>query len=610
LSPAPVHTGYSIARLTALLAALLLVVASPPGVGAEGFPDEPPKRTSWLPDDVQLGLEVAVALSEGIGTVEDESWHNRLGRIGYRVAAISDDRDTPYSFAILDLPEPNAMALPGGFIFVTRGMMEIDLTDDELAHLLGHEIAHVRQRHFSRASRLGSILALARTALLVGILLGVSESGISPQRIDVAEDPGRRDWQVGVSGKQALLQASTVFGGVLQALFERGYSRKLEFEADEWGNRLAVAAGFASEGGPGLLERLHERSYEGHLYSYWRTHPYFADRIVRCRERAARLTPPPEPPTDARYRERLALFFAEAADRVSDETQALALFQRALRCEPSELGSLENAVTLVQFKARREWRKHRLLRCWGPLIGEYDQVIARAAEAEPPWPELTAARGERAELVAEHEELLPEQLEIVFGEAPPTGFLERFIKNYPQHPRVTEISYRLGTQYLLGGRPQKAVEQLTALRQRAPESAWADSALGGALRTVPRLEDLAVCYGLIEAHGEATDDPLRMEIASAARQRMDELIAGEISLEDGGAFLASWPESPWSDAIQRQVHEQARGTYRNGRVHEGLRDYQQALDAYYEVLTLAPEAPVAPMAEDGIERIRRLEREL
>ncbi|MBP7669442.1 MAG: M48 family metalloprotease [Candidatus Eisenbacteria bacterium] len=556
-----------------------------------------------LPGDVRLGLEVAMSLADGVGIVEKEEWNKRLTRIGYQVAAVSEDSDTPYSFAVLDLEEPNAMALPGGFIFVTKGIMQADFSDDELAHLLGHEISHVSQRHFHRASRMNSILSLARTALMVGILMGADDSHSSAE-IVTPDDPGSRDWAIGMTGKQALLQASDVFGGVLQALFERGYSRNLEFEADEEGSRLATRAGFSSEGGPQLLERLHERSFETHQYSYWRTHPYFTERLPKAQRLAARLIPG-KPKPDDEYRQERALFFAKAAEGMRDPREALFLFERALRCEEGVVGSLAGALELVRFKGQREHREHPLLRNYGELIAGYDRILERANAQEEDWPQASEAAREREMLVAERDGLLDSQLEVILAEAPPTDFLERFIKNYPDHPRAGEMRYRLGMQYLLAGRPEKAVERLSSFAADSNGGAWADSAVAGMLLAIPELDDLSACYGVLEGHAQAKD-PASVRMVEAARARMDELSKGDVSLEQGGAFLSNWPDSPWSAAVEAKVEAKAQEMLLKGRVHEGLRRYQEALDSYYTILTLAPDSPAASLASDGVDRIQSL----
>lgn len=196
------------------LALATLCVGLPAVSAAQTDSDEPlvVPYDSGLPDDFELGLEVSTALAKTIGVVDTTVWRQKLSEIGYRVAAMGHTSDAHYSFAVLDLPEPNAIALPGGFLFVTRGMMEMGISDDELAHLLGHEISHIELRHHARAARVNTVLSVARTALLIGVLMGARDDGRSTERAEVSDDPGRRDWAVGLTGKEALIQASSIFG--------------------------------------------------------------------------------------------------------------------------------------------------------------------------------------------------------------------------------------------------------------------------------------------------------------------------------------------------------------------------------------------------------------
>jgi predicted Zn-dependent protease len=592
------------------LALVALLIGLPVAAGAQSDTDEPVAAPydSGLPDDFELGLEVSTALAKTIGVVDSTVWRQKLSEIGYRVAAMGHASDAHYSFAVLDLPEPNAIALPGGFLFVTRGMMAMGISDDELAHLLGHEISHIELGHHARAARVSTVLSLARTALLIGVLMGARDDGRSTERAEVSDDPGRRDWAVGLTGKEALVQASSIFGEVLQALLERGYSRGYEYEADEGGDRLSVAAGFAPAAGVTLLEKLHERSFEDNAYSYWRTHPYFEDRVARARVRATRHHPPVHPPDDTAYRQQQALFFAQAADRVRDEDQALQLLQRALDCEPGHIASLATGLELARFKERRVSKLPPILRGYGPLVADYDSLITRAQTDEPQWPELDRARAARDSLVSQRDRLLAEYEQGLAESGSSTGLLERFIENYPAHPRVTETKVRLGVHLLLAGRAVEAIDRLLPLVADSSVGAWSDSALATVLRAIPEVNELSACYHLQEAETLRGAGAAALQIEQAARQRMDDLVAADVSLDQGGRFLASHPDTPWSGTVREKVVTRAQQAYLTGRVQEGMQRYQEALDAYFEVLAFAADSPAAAQAVQGVERINRLEK--
>ncbi|MBD3236940.1 MAG: M48 family metalloprotease [Candidatus Eisenbacteria bacterium] len=590
----------------ALLAILLAMTCMAPATpaSAQMRAPEPRRPAPDLPDDVLLGLRIAVTLSETIGLVENEEWRTRLDRIGYRVAAVAGDTEHPYSFDILDLPEPNALALPGGFIFVTRGMFEIELTDAELAHLIGHEISHVRREHFQRAAQLNGLLSLVNTALLVGILVG-AEPGGSRERVARMDDPGRREWSVGVTGRDALLQGASLFGNVLSALFARSYSRKLEFEADETGQRLATRAGFESAAGPGLLETLHQRSYEGHHFGYWRTHPYFDDRVRRARTLAHQLAPDPTPADDRAYRERWALFFAQAAEMFPGDREAIYLYDRALRCARPGLATLSGSLEMARFKQRRAERQHPLRRPYEALIAAYQEILDHEPLAPSDSAALDAARRALEQLQRQRQAALSDYLEIIDRDDAATDLLERFIDNYPDHPRAGAVSLRLVEHYRLSDRPSGAIDHLERLAGREGRAEWADSARAAMLALAEELDDPRLCWRLMAVADSAAAS--LGAVHHRARRRLTELLDGSLSLEQSGGFLRAAPDSPWSERVRGIRDRRAQEAFEAGRVHEGLQRYQDALNAYFAVLAWAPDAPAASQAAEGITRINRLE---
>jgi predicted Zn-dependent protease len=96
--------------------------------------------------EIQMGREAAAEIQTALGLVDDTSLQSYVQRIGRQEAAISERPNLPWQFHVVDDPTPNAFALPGGFIYVTRGMMALMTSEAELAGVLGHEIGHVTAR--------------------------------------------------------------------------------------------------------------------------------------------------------------------------------------------------------------------------------------------------------------------------------------------------------------------------------------------------------------------------------------------------------------------------------------------------------------------------------
>jgi beta-barrel assembly-enhancing protease len=199
--------------------------------------------------EVSIGRRAAAELEAEFGLVDDPAQHELVGRIGSRLAAISDRPTLPWRFRVLNTSQVNAISLPGGFIYVTRGMMSFVQSPDELAFVLAHEVGHVDERHHVALIQRDFFFTI-----VVALVLG--------------RDPG-----------------TAQIGNLVGALLTRGFSREAEFDADITGVRLAHRAGFNAGAGLAFMERL--RATEGRDPSrvevLFRTHPALAERIVRVR---------------------------------------------------------------------------------------------------------------------------------------------------------------------------------------------------------------------------------------------------------------------------------------------------------------------------------------
>jgi predicted Zn-dependent protease len=223
-------------------------------------------------DERELGRQEAEEVEQAFGLVRDPALVGYVQEIGHRLAAGSPRRDITWSFAIADDPEPNAFALPGGWVYVSRGLLALANREDELAGVLGHEIGHVEARHAVRR-----VTAAAPFALLFGVpaaLLGV----VSPALGDVVGGTGRLASQV-----------------VLAA-----YSREQEHEADRLGVALAARSGWDPGALAGMLRSLErEDALQGRAagrIAFLSTHPTTPERASNIAALAAGLRPAPVPP--------------------------------------------------------------------------------------------------------------------------------------------------------------------------------------------------------------------------------------------------------------------------------------------------------------------------
>jgi len=213
--------------------------------------------------EIAMGTEAAAQVRQSIGLVEDSAMQEYVSRVGLALAADSERPDLPWSFGVVDDPTPNAFALPGGQIFVTRGLMTLMTSEAELAAVLGHEIGHVTARH--------SVQQLSRAQIAqLGLGLGAVLSE------DVA-------------------QLGNVLGTGVQLLFLR-YGRDAERQADELGFGYVLDEGYDPAEAADVFRALLESSeLAGHspLPSWLASHPSEPERIAAVEERVAALEPRP-----------------------------------------------------------------------------------------------------------------------------------------------------------------------------------------------------------------------------------------------------------------------------------------------------------------------------
>jgi predicted Zn-dependent protease len=163
--------------------------------------------------EIELGRKMHPQVLQQYGRYDDEILQQYVNGVGQRIATLSHRPNLQYTFTVLDSADVNAFALPGGYVYITRGIMAYLNSEAELAAVLGHEIGHVTARHSVR-QQTGATAAGVGT-MIVGILTG------SPDLANVA-------------------------GSAATALV-RGYGRDMELEADQLGAEYLNRIGYEPE---------------------------------------------------------------------------------------------------------------------------------------------------------------------------------------------------------------------------------------------------------------------------------------------------------------------------------------------------------------------------
>ena len=217
--------------------------------------------------DIEQGAEVAKLVEQQIGLYSLPETQAYLQQVGGRLAATVNDSRWKFSFQIVDQEEPNAFAIPGGGIYISRGLLSLLQREDELAGILAHEIAHVTQRHSARQQRKGILPGLLS---LPGNVVGSV----------VSENLG------------SLINApiDTVGGAWLSH-----YSRSQESESDRIGIHTAAQSGYEPTALADILQRLEQdvasQTGKERRFSIFDSHPMTETRLKDIRRRAAALTP-------------------------------------------------------------------------------------------------------------------------------------------------------------------------------------------------------------------------------------------------------------------------------------------------------------------------------
>ena len=212
--------------------------------------------------EVQMGQQYASQINAQLPIVSDPEINRYINVLGDSLARLSDDRNLDWHFYVVDSKEVNAFAVPGGFVYVNRGLIERAGNMSELAGVLGHEIAHVTERHSIKQMEKAQT---ANVGVTLGcILLRACTDQLSQTAINVA-------------------------GG---ALFAR-FSRQDENEADEKAVEYTVRANISPKGMPSMFEKLLEerRRRPGGVEAWFATHPLEEDRIAHTNALIARVDP-------------------------------------------------------------------------------------------------------------------------------------------------------------------------------------------------------------------------------------------------------------------------------------------------------------------------------
>ena len=199
--------------------------------------------------EIEIGRDMAARLLGAAPLVNDARLQRYVNDVGRWLASQTERPDLPWQFGVLDTPGLNAFAVPGGSIFVTRGLLQRMRSEAELAGVLAHEIGHVLKKHHLKAIQKNAQASLAGDALTMAM----------------------RDSNSEARGK--LVSFGT-------EMYARGLDKSDELEADRLGIVIAARAGYDAYGLPAVLQTLQAMNpQDSGLALMFKTHPAPAERL-------------------------------------------------------------------------------------------------------------------------------------------------------------------------------------------------------------------------------------------------------------------------------------------------------------------------------------------
>ena len=222
------------------------------GAGAAAAGCAPPVSTQ---QEVALGADYSAQINRQMPMLNDQATLSYVNQLGSQLAAIADPRGIRYHFYVVNSDVVNAFALPGGYVYVNRGIIERADNVSELAGVLAHEIGHVAERHSIEQLQRAQNANLGLN-VLYGVLLGRAPSGVEQAGIQVG--------------------GSAVFAG---------YTRDAEREADRVGVAYLVRGGYNPNGLATFFEELLslQQRQPSRVEQWFSTHPTTQERVANAR---------------------------------------------------------------------------------------------------------------------------------------------------------------------------------------------------------------------------------------------------------------------------------------------------------------------------------------
>jgi predicted Zn-dependent protease len=462
---------------------LLCVALAAGAAAANELPDlgDASQSTISLAQERRLGESIMRQIRSSRAYLDDPEVAEYVNRVGFALVSAGPDPGGQFEFFAVDDNSVNAFALPGGFIGVHAGLLLTAQSESELASVLGHEIAHVTQRHIARmisAQQRSGLASMA--ALAVAILAARSNAQLSQAAIATA-------------------QATAI-------QTQLNYSRDYEREADRIGLQIVDASGFDAHAMPVFLERLQRSSrlYEGGAPSYLRTHPLTFERVADVQNRTQAMPFRQVPDSAAFHLVRARIQVLQSVPREAVENFSSMLKEGKYADE----AAARYALVLALLRAGNIRRATAELPRLEALAPADPMVMALAAQLHIERRAIAEGLGTYRQALALH----PGRRALVYGYASAmldhgqarqaVDFLTQRLERSASDPRLYELQAKayatLGSRtlhhraqaeaYLLRGNVAAAIEQLQLARAAGEGDFYLQSSVEARLKELMEID--------------------------------------------------------------------------------------------------------------------------
>lgn len=367
------------ALLAAIIAACLIAVSALPVGGAEEGDNEPlpelgdqDAQILTPAQEKRIGQQFLRQLLRDSSYIDDPELNAYLNQLGAKVAKHAALRDTPIALHLIDNSVLNAFAVPGGHITFHTGLLLATEDENELAAVVGHEVAHISQRHLPRMLAKGEVGRFsAAAAILASILIG-GQAGLA-----------------GLTVANAALISN-------QLAYTRGFER----EADAIGIKLLAEAGFEPSAMGRVFDKIERHNNLGDgVPEFLRTHPLSYTRVAETESRAAAYPHREYPPSRAFHLAQAKIRTLHAAH--NQDTLDFFKGQIEIATGESKIAAIYG-LALMQRKMRQPQQARITLQ---PLLAAHPSEIAfQIAQAE-----IDLAAGQSGRAVARYQRLMKTQ---------------------------------------------------------------------------------------------------------------------------------------------------------------------------------------------------------